>query len=285
MVSIPELPNVSEVASRWLALYVRTCRTGKNVAMTAQRVRDYVDPSIGNIALHALQPDDLRAHRLWLESQGLAPRTVRHLLTDLRCMLNWAVDSRLIERSPFPMRIMPRIEELPPDRLSDAEVSAILEVGEPYAFVLRLGLSTGLRWGELCRSEAGHLDGRMLLVPHTKAGRFRRVPLPDVLREEILPREGRLVRFSVLGPSSFADAVRARSGVRRFHVHQLRHTFACKWIERGGSLPALQQILGHVSIVTTQHYARLSDEAVRREAARITGAANAWYLPDATGAN
>jgi site-specific recombinase XerD len=61
------------------------------------------------------------------------------------------------------------------------------------------------------------------------------------------------------------------TGMKRFHVHQMRHTFACHWLERGGSLAALQQVLGHVIIVTTQRYAKLTDEAVMREARRIEG--------------
>ena len=79
----------------------------------------------------------------------------------------------------------------------------------------------------------------------------------------------RSITASAVSPGSFNEAIRRRSGIVGFHVHQLRHTFACQWLERGGSLAALQQVLGHASITTTQRYARLTDEAVMREAARI----------------
>lgn len=70
-------------------------------------------------------------------------------------------------------------------------------------------------------------------------------------------------------PSSFAKFVRRHSGVQRFHVHQMRHTMACRWLEQGGSLAPLQQILRHASIETTQRYARLTDEHVVAEARRL----------------
>lgn len=169
-------------------------------------------------------------------------------------------------------RVMPRIQETAPDRLTDAEVAAVIRIPEPHAFYVRFALGTGMRWGELCRAPAHHVEGGMIVVAKTKSSRLRRVPLSDALLRELRQRIGRLVPYSEQSPSVFARFVRHHSGVTRFHVHQLRHTFACRWIESGGSLPALQQILGHASIVTTQHYARLSDEHVKREAERITEA-------------
>ena len=74
-----------------------------------------------------------------------------------------------------------------------------------------------------------------------------------------------------VSPGSFAKAARRLTGMERFHVHQMRHTFACQWVDRGGNLGALQQVLGHVSIVTTQRYARVSEEVMMREARGSVG--------------
>ena len=68
--------------------------------------------------------------------------------------------------------------------------------------------------------------------------------------------------------------MRRLTGIEGFHVHQMRHTFACQWLERGGNLAALQQVLGHASIETTQRYARLSDEMVMLDLHYITN----WSL-------
>jgi len=260
---------VQKVAERWLATYVRTARNEKQQQLTSFRVNRYLAEFFRHRPVARVRPDDLRRYRLWLEGQELKPLTVAHLLSDARCMFNWCVDSGLLDRSPFPRRLMPRIQEQPPDRLWDEEVSAVLGVPEPHRFVVRLALGTGLRWSELTRAQRSHVEQGMLVVSQTKSSKIRRIPLPAELLEDIRGRVGRLAAYSWKSPGSFACAVRRASGVQRFHVHQLRHTFACRWLERGGSLAALQQILGHASIVTTQRYARLTDELVRREAERI----------------
>lgn len=81
----------------------------------------------------------------------------------MRCLLNWCEDAGLIERSPFPRRVMPRLQERAPDRLTDEEAAQVAALEAPYGFVCRLALGTGLRWGELCRAQAA--DAKRFRAP------------------------------------------------------------------------------------------------------------------------
>jgi integrase len=255
---------------RWRAGYVATARNTKGQRDTATRYVKHVAPILGQRRLSSLTGEHVRDVALRLGEKGLSAQTVSHVLADLRCFLLWCVDEGLLDRSPFPRRVMPRIQERPPDRLTDDEVGAVTRLEESHGFLIRFGLGTGLRWGEMIRAQRAHLEGDVLLVAHTKSGKVRRVPIADrSLLWEIRGKVGRLVPFAENGPGSFNRTVRRQTGLERFHVHQLRHTFACRFLEHGGSLAALQQILGHASIATTQRYARLGDEFVRAEALRV----------------
>ena len=262
--------TVMQAATRWLETYIQTRRSAKGQVMAATRVRRYLDPFMGHLLLERVTGEDVRAYRLWLERKTqLSPTSVWHLLSDCRCLFNWCEEAGLVERSSFPRRVMPKLQERPPDRLTDEEADQLRALSDPHGFVCRLALSTGLRWGELCRAQASEVERGFLLVHQTKSRKVRRVPLTGELLAEIRNRVGRLVGYAGGSPGSFAAFVRRQTGIECFHVHQMRHTFACQWLERGGSLAALQQILGHASIETTQRYARLSDEIVMREAQRL----------------
>jgi len=256
--------TVLELAKRWLERCVPVGRNVKNQRIAAVRVERYLGVHFAGMRLTGLNADEIRGYRLWLEKQGISLHTVKHVLGDLRTMLRWAEDEGWLDRSPFPRRLMPRLQERPPDRLSDDEVEKLLELPEPYRYVILLALATGLRWGELTRVRAADWQNGMLTVHQTKSGKVRRVPLD---RELVQGRVGLLSPFR--SGSSFQRTVRKKSGVARFHAHQLRHTMACRWLEAGGSLAALQEMLGHSTILVTQRYARLNEAHVRAEAVRV----------------
>jgi integrase len=219
------------------------------------------------VDLSKVTRDSIRQYRLWLEQRSLKPLTVVHVLADLRCLLNWCVENDLIDYSPFPKHVMPRIQERAPDRLMEKELAAVTRIPDPHGFVARLALVTGLRWGELTRLQSTDIQNGVIVVQQTKSGRVRRVPVARSIIPELRSRIGKLVPFSSSG--QFNARVKRLSGVARFHVHQLRHTFACRYLESGGSLAVLQELLGHSTVRMTQHYARLADDFVRREFERL----------------
>ncbi len=262
--------TVSSMGKRWLEMDVQTRRTRTGILEAESRFTRLLDRFLGPMAIDAVRPDDLRAYRIWIERQkAYKPETVRHHLADARRFFNWLADSRYIDRSPFPRGLMPRVPERRPDRLSDLEVQKLLRTPDPYRFTIRLALATGLRWGELTQVQAKDVENGSLVVLAGKTGKVRRIPMPPDLIREIRSRIGRLVPFSRTSKGSFTRIVRRESGVAGFHPHQLRHTAACRWLEQGMSLPAVQELLGHASVITTQRYSRLSDDAVRREMERV----------------
>jgi integrase len=261
--------SVQQAAERWLETYVRNARSPAGRELAKARVTKYLVPFMGWKMLQKIGPEDLREYRNWLETKVLKPQTIAHVLSDCRCLFRWAEDAGYILKAPVPARLLPRIDEKPPNRLADEEIAAVSALPAPWGFACRFGLATGLRWGEMTRALVSDIRSGVLIVKRSKTGKIRRVPLPPDILAELRNRVGKVVPWATSSVGSFNRDVAHKSGVTAFHVHRLRHSFACKWLENGGSLPALQKLLGHASITTTQRYGQLSDEAVFEEAKRV----------------
>src|SRR5213078_1153076 len=133
--------TVGHAAERWLESYVRTQRSEKGQKLTAQRVRDFLQPFFGQMLVGRVRREDVRSFRLWFESRtSLSVAAVWHVLSDGRCLFHWCEDAGLVERSPLPKRVMPRLQERPPDRLTDEEAAQLCALQDPYGFVCRLAL-------------------------------------------------------------------------------------------------------------------------------------------------
>ncbi len=291
--------TVKEATDRWLTERVDVEMEARNARMIRSRVERYLFPCLGVRAIQSLRRPDCHAYLGYLRKTrpDLEPGSLRHYLRDLRELLSWAMEVEIIDSNPWPQRrIMPRSEKRPPDRLTDQEMAILVELPEHWGFTLRFLLSTGLRWGEACRARRRDIEDRHLLIRKSKSGKPRRVPLSQAILEEIveqggdwlMPRQrkapgGRAERSS----SSFNATIRrlaekrvaelnlskkereALTGLATFHAHQTRHTFACRYLEAGGTLTMLQEILGHASMEQTQQYGRPDAKAIRSDADRV----------------
>lgn len=262
--------SVRDAGINWIATYIATTRNPKGQRLAWTRFQRYTLPTLGWLDIEEVREGHIREFRLELESAWkLRPYTVTHILSDLRCLLRWAAGVGLIERSPFPARVMPKIPEVAPRGFDEREVAVLESVPGVAGAVLRFLLATGLRWAEACRATQADVRGALLEVGNTKSGRLRRVPLSLALREEIARGGHRIVPFSPDSPGSFSRRIRSHTSITDFHVHRCRHTFAMRWLAHGGNLAVLQHILGHRDLTTTMRYARVTDALVEQEAARV----------------
>jgi len=263
----------------WLPRYIKRKRNSKGQQIAKSRFQTYIVPCIGHMALTEVTLGDLEVLDASLKEATLTPQTVRHVMSDVRCMFLYAVARSALDRSPFVSKLL--LDELPetiPRALTEEQVEDVLRVAGPYEFPVRLALLTGLRWGEIHSLTWDHvteLPEPRLVLERTKSNKVRRVPLNqeawEMLMEVRRHASSPLVyapRFK--NPRQINDWISRRVGFH-FSFHMLRHTFATRWVERRGSLGALQAILGHSTPIMTQRYTHLNDDVVSAEHRRVMG--------------
>ena len=135
--------------------------------------------------------------------------------------------------------------------------------------VVIVALETGLRKSELLGLTWDRVDMArgVIWLEVTKSGKRREVPMRQAVYTVLSglpePHEGAEWATGSVR-TAFKNAVEAAK-VEDFHFHDLRHTFASRYVMRGGSLPALQQIIGHATLAMTMRYSHLSPRHLRDE--------------------
>lgn len=152
--------------------------------------------------------------------------------------------------------------------------------------IIKTAVHTGLRHGELTALRKHHLDFIQreirLDADMTKSGKERVVPLcvelchdlerlchtaPDPLVFHYIDRFGRAKPYTSF--NNWWRAARQRSGLNNLRFHDLRHTFASWFIQRGGDALNLKEILGHSSTQMTERYAHLNSSALHRSVRHV----------------
>ena len=241
---------------------------------------------------------DLRVLRAWLASMTQAARarsTVARRAAAARAFCGWATRTGRIAADPSLRLASPRRDRTLPGVLRASEAGELLDLasvaaddGDPLGqrdrAALELLYGSGIRVGELVALDVDDVDLERRTVRVLGKGSKERVvpfgvPAADAVRSWILDGRPRLVT-AASGPALLlgrrgrrADQRQVREAVHRLVAqvpgaddigpHGLRHSAATHLLEGGADLRAVQELLGHATLATTQIYTHVSVERLR----------------------
>jgi integrase/recombinase XerC len=224
----------------------------------------------------------IRSFLARLHERGLKKTSSARKLAALRTFFRYLCREGVLDRNPARALLSPRTERRIPVHLEEHEIATLLDVpGEGLGpararAILELFYATGIRCGELVGLDLDDVDPATRMVRVLGKGRKERVvpfgkPALAALnrylafRDQARPRTAALFvnkRGGRLTDRYVRYTVEARvlqlAAMRRISPHALRHSFATHLLERGADLRAIQELLGHASLSTTQRYTHVN---------------------------
>ncbi len=276
-------PAARAAADDWLRELAEQRRLSPHTVSNYARDVAHLLDLAGDTPLEQLQALDIRRFMAKRHGQGLAGRSLARELSAWRGFFRWLAKRRQVTTNPVQAVRPPKSKKalpavLSPDQakhLLEAEAEDLLESRDKAMF--ELFYSSGLRLAELASLDCrGGLDLQAGEVTVTgKRGKTRLVPVGAAAREALSAWLEQRVAIATPGePALFVSRRGGRLSVRSIqarldrwgikqglevpvHPHILRHSFASHVLQSSGDLRAVQDMLGHSSIATTQIYTHL----------------------------
>ena len=175
----------------------------------------------------------------------------------------------------------PRIAKYQTEVLDGQEMTKLFSACRDIRqlLILHLLFDTGIRSRELLQLELKHFNKvqRTISIYNAKGNKMRVVPYGEHIRQTLiqyikvigyLPTHQLIQSYkykgqplSISGLQNIIREIAKRSGInKRIHCHVLRHTYAVHFLNAGGRIPQLQQLLGHSNITTTLHYLKYAHQ-------------------------
>ncbi len=237
----------------------------------------------------------LRRYAAGLSERGIAPATIARRLAALRGLFRTQIQAGARADNPAELLSSPKRPQRLPHVLKAGEVAALLDsipAGTPLELrdraLFELAYACGLRAEELVTLDVQSVDFDAESVRvEGKGGKTRLVPVGEHARHALerylavarpllrsgdddpalfLSKSGRRLSTSDIRRrlGGWARRAMARSpGLARAHPHALRHSFATHLLDGGADLRAIQELLGHATISTTQVYTRVESARLR----------------------
>lgn len=233
-----------------------------------------------NPDISAVSVSDCKAYYIHLSNRNVSSVTVQTYIRALRAFLSWCyLEGYISENIPKKFRL-PKAQKKKIDILTDSEVEHLFRCLSGRDFIsirnyciVALMIDSGLRLNEVVtiRRDKIHIAEGYAIV-NGKGNKERFVPLglnskrallrycaivPNREKETPLFVKDTLIPIKESTVKQLFRKLKSRSGIPRLHPHLLRHTFATRYIERGGDIYSLQSILGHTSLEMVKKYVHL----------------------------
>lgn len=257
----------------WIRRQDKRDGTIKRYLVSLLQLRPWLD----NKDVQKIDPDLVRQIVRDRSKLGVSNATIRRDLTAMASVLDAAIDEGWIDENPAHSFDRRRLKEKrdPIVLPNNESIAAVLALESRFVDMAAFARATGMREEEIASLRHDQVDkSRMAItLTHTKGRRARQVPItaealaiirkqPQYLKSPFVFWRGEGERFKNVGSQFYATVKRvaqkmAQQGqpFRRFRFHDLRHLFAVDELRSGRlSLYALQQVLGHTSVKTTELY-------------------------------
>ncbi len=260
-----------------------------NYRRDLQQLQHYCDTR-GITEWRHLTSADLRGYVAWRHHGGISGRTLQRELSAIRSLYNYLIrEGELQVNNPANDIPAPKYEKRLPATLDVDQAVHLVEIAPDSVLarrdraLLEILYSSGLRLSEAVSLDTDSVDRHDATVRVLgKGGKTRVVPvgrealkaLADWLqvRGQLAPLEEKALFVSQRGSRLSARAIQQRlrhwgnrQGLEaRVHPHMLRHSFASHILESSGDLRAVQELLGHADIATTQIYTHLDFQHLAR---------------------
>lgn len=237
--------------------------------------------------------DDLENFSAGLRDIGIHPRSQARILSGIRSFYHFLVLDDYIQQDPSELLESPQIGKHLPDILNLEEIDSMIGIidrstreGQRNCAILETLYSCGLRVSELCNLKISNLYlNEGFIKVDGKGSKQRLVPISNKAIKEInnyfLTRDEGLIKPGFEDYVFISKFGKNISRIMVFHIikeladkvgikkaispHTLRHSFATHLLEGGANLRAIQSMLGHESIGTTEIYTHINKKKLREE--------------------
>lgn len=267
----------------------------KNTLLSYRRDLELLTSYLGKSVV-AADENDLRRYLLHLHQTGTSATTQARKLSCFRQFFRFAVSEKILADNPTAALVSPKKSKTLPKTLSENEVEQLLAFVSKDAKVqptltnlrlvalLELLYASGLRVSELISLPKVLVAGeRQYLIVKGKGGKERMVPIgraaaqalssyltalkkTDVESKWLFPSRNAAHHLSRIRAFQLIKSAAKKAGLdfTKISAHVLRHAFATHLLAHGADLRAVQKLLGHADISTTQIYTHVLDERLKR---------------------